>query len=274
MENFIKPVLAAGIIAGAFLFTACEKPDLAEPSATIKTASSADAKTVSRPFSDYLDAQGTTANVLPPVPDFIGWTDPQTADPLEIRWVSVDYNATSAQYLNENHGFSIPTTVSGSIKETQTPNGVFVTIKIHTENALTFSLTNFPTPELPAPDFLNDPLDFGYRPHELIANPSLQPALGTIDISITFNNEVPGADIPDFSVLLDPNQELILSVKDLSVKSTSTGTFHAASGFPEGAQGTVKNQQRGLIHLFSKGNGVSLPTKDLFPREHIIYSLK
>jgi hypothetical protein len=269
MENFIKPVLAAGIVASAFLFTACEKTELTEPSATIKTASTADAKTVFRPFADYLEAQGTTANVLPPFPDFIGWTDPLTADFSVIRWVSVDYNGTSAQYLNENYGFDIPTTVTGSIKETQTPKGVFVTIVIHTENALTFSLTSTPTP-----DFLNEPLDFGYRPHELIANPSLKPALGSIDISITFNNEVPGADIPDFSDLLDPNQELILSVKDLSVKSTSTGTFHAASGFPEGAQGTVKNQQRGLIHLLFKGNGEQLPTKDLFPREHIIYSLK
>ena len=262
----MKPVLAAGILAGAFLFTACEKPDLAEPSATIKTASTADAKTVSRPFSDYLNAQGTTTDVLPPVPDFIGWTDPQTADFSVIRWVSVDYNATSAQYLNENYGFDIPTTVTGSIKETQTPNGVWVTIKIHTENALTFSLTSSP-----APDFLNDPLDFGYRPHELIANPTLQPALGAITISLTFNNHVAGAPIPDLVDLLGSR---ILDVKDLSVKSTSTGTFHAASGFPEGAQGTVKNQQRGLIHLFSKGNGVSFPTKDLFPREHIIYSLK
>ena len=90
MENFMKPVLAAGILAGAFLFPACEKPDLAEPSATIKTASTADAKTVSRPFSDYLNAQGTTTDVLPPFPDFIGWTDPLTADFSVIRWVSVD----------------------------------------------------------------------------------------------------------------------------------------------------------------------------------------
>jgi hypothetical protein len=265
MKKIIKTVLAAGIVAGTFLINACEKADFTEPTANVKAAFTVDAATVFRPFSDYLDAQGTTSNVVPPVPDFVGWTDPLTADFSVIRWVSVDYNGTSAEYLNENYNLGIPTTVTGSIKETQTAKGVFVTIVVHTENALTYSLTSSPTP-----DFVNEPLDFGYRPHELIANPNLQPALGTIDLSITFNNHVPGADIPD---LIDLFGSRLGDVVDLSVRSSSTGTFHAVSGFQEGAQGTVKNHQRGLIHLLFKGNGTKLPTKDLFPRENITYSL-
>lgn len=266
MENVRRPVLAAGIVASAFLLIACEKADFTEATANVKAVSTAEAATVFRPFSHYLDAQGTNATTVPPVPDFIGWSDPLTEDFSVIRWVSVDYNGTSAQYLNDNYDLGIPTTVSGSIKETQTAKGVFVTVTVHTENALTFAFTSSGSP-----DFLNDPLDFGYRPHELIANPELQPALGTSDFSITFNNHVAGADIPD---LLDLFATRLGDVVDLSFKSTSTGTFHAISGFSEGAQGTVKNHQRGLIHLLFKGNGSQIPTQDLFPREHITYSLK
>jgi hypothetical protein len=268
MKKVTKTVLAAGILAGTFLFNACEQADFTEPAANVQATATVDAATVFRPFpEDYLGAQGSTSEIVPPVPDFIGWTDPLAADYSAIRWVSVDYNGTSAKYLNENYNFDIPTTVSGSIKETQTAKGVFVTITVHTENALTYSLTDFPTSESPTPDFVNDPLDFGYRPHELIANPNLQPALGTIDLSITFNNKVAGADIPD---LVDLFVSRLDDVVDLSVKSSSTGTFHAISGFPEGAQGTVKNHQRGLIHLLFKGNDTNQP---IFPRENITYSL-
>jgi hypothetical protein len=266
MKNIMNPVLAAGIAASAFLFIGCEKAALIAPTAPIESASAVDDQKVSRPFSDYLLAQGSTANVVPPVPDFIAWSDPLTSDFSVIRWVAVDYNGTTAQYLNENHGFDIPTTVSGSIKEIQNANGVFVTVVVHTEQALTFALTS-----TPSPDFLNDPLDFGYRPQDLIDNPGLQPALGTSDISITFNNHVAGADIPD---LVDLFATRVLDVVDLSVKSTSTGTFHAISGFPAKTPGTVKNHQRGLIHLLFKGNGDHIPTKDLFPRENITYSAK
>src|SRR5687768_4460671 len=101
MKKVITPVLAAAIVAGSFLFNACEKADLTPPTASVKTISTADA-TVFRPFSDYLNAQGSTADNVPPVPDFIGWTDPMSADFSVIRWVSVDYNGTSAAYLNEN----------------------------------------------------------------------------------------------------------------------------------------------------------------------------
>jgi hypothetical protein len=199
------------------------------------------------------------------VPDFVGWGDPITDDYSVIRWISVDYNGTSAQYLNSK-GLSIPTSVTGSIKETQMTDGrAKVTITLHTENALTFAFTS----NLSA-DWSKDPLDFGYRPRDLVKNQSLQPALGTSDLSITFYNPAIGSPIPDLTDLVNYHPD---QIADLSFVSNSTGTFHAPSGFTEGTQGTVANHQKAVLFKTADSfNGNTSHPTDLYPQETITYT--
>jgi hypothetical protein len=177
------------------------------------------------------------------------------------RFLSIDYNGTPAEYLN-SHGFpNIPTTTSGSIKETLMNDGrAKVTVDLHTENALTFAFTSA------TGNFGDAPPDFGYRPGDLLADHSLKPALGTCDFSITFYNPAMDEAIPDIRLLLE-NQ--IQDVVKLTVNSTSTGTFHALSGFSEGTQGTVTNHQIGQIFKLFNGNDKN--DKNIFPQERITY---
>jgi hypothetical protein len=58
-----------------------------------------------RPLSDFISTQGSTNIFIPPLPDFIGWTNnnPQTL------FVSVDYTGLVASYLVSHGGPSLGT---------------------------------------------------------------------------------------------------------------------------------------------------------------------
>jgi hypothetical protein len=216
-----------------------------------------------------------------PLSNFIGFGEPigPRGDYFSLfRNGSLDYNGTTAAYLASHSGPKINTIVTGSVKEIPLQDGrARVTVKVHTENALTFAYTITLDDLLADPFyFLHAPLDFGYRASDLLAHPGLTPALGSSDFVMTFYNPAPGAPIPDMVDLVYTSR--IVDVITWSYQSTSSGTFHALSGFPEGSQGIVVNNQKfpALIG-FRDNHPVFVPvgtTADNFPVETVTYKLR
>jgi hypothetical protein len=211
---------------------------------------------VQRPLSDFLGAQGTTNGFIPPLPDFIAWTNnnPQTL------FTSVDYAGLVASYLVANGGPSLGTSVSGTVSERPLPDGrAEVSVILHTDRALTWTIA------MPATDLATDPLLFGYRGTDLLANPTLRPALSSSDLQVVFDNTAPGAALPDIvnAFILGntaPGQQLV----KLSFRSHGKGPLHALSGSPEGTPGMCIVVNTGLFQTPFRG-----AVADGFPAEHI-----
>lgn len=151
------------------------------------------AQTNERSLDEFLAAQGTYdfgpygVPFLPPVPNFIGWTDPQ------LGWaISVDY----AGLADATCGGIAGTTFRGEVKETPLPDGrALVSVELETANAITF-VTDGSDP--------NDPVLFGEPWINdggdcLFAEP---PALGESELKVSFTIPYPGAPLPDFYALV------------------------------------------------------------------------
>ena len=213
--------------------------------------------TVHRPLSDFLSAQGSTNIFIPPLPDFIGWTnnDPQTL------FSSVDYAGVVASYLTSHGGPDLGTTITGAVSERPLADGrADVQVELHVKNALTWVVG------IPTPDVATAPLLYGLRGTDLLADPSLTPSLSICDMRVDFTNPAPGAAMPDLvrAFILGealPGQELLA----VMVNAAGPGTLHAASGFPEGTPGRFTLINNGVLHASGKGG-----TADGFPAEVVI----
>jgi hypothetical protein len=209
-----------------------------------------------RPFSDFLSAQGSTNVFIPPLPDFIGWSNnsPQTL------FASVDYLGLVAGYLASHGGPVLGTIVDGTVMERPLADGrAEVTVEIHATDALTWVLP------IPFNDIATDPLAFGYRGTDLLANPNLVPALSSAHSKVVFKNTAPGAPLPDLIIAFilgqgDPGQELLT----LSFESNGTGLLRAPSGSPEGTPGRCTVAQTGLFMTGFHG-----AVGDGFPAERV-----
>jgi len=210
--------------------------------------------TVQRPLSDFLSAQGSTNIFVPPLPDFIGWTNnnPQTL------FSSVDYAGVAAAYLSSHGGPDLGTTITGTVSERPLADGrVDVLVDLHVKNALTWVIP------IPFSDVATEPLLYGVRGTDLLANPSLTPSLSICDMRIDFTNPAPGAALPDLvtAFILGgalPGQELLA----VMINASGSGTLHAPSGFPEGTPGRFTLINNGVLHASGKGG-----TADGFPAE-------
>lgn len=145
------------------------------------------AQTVERPLSDYLEAQGTFdffgILFVPPVPNFIGATDPAA----ELG-MSVDY----AGLADAACGGIAGTTFSGEIHETALPDGrALVSVELITSNAITWVIEG--------DDFTAGPVLFGARWRDEDGECVFDdvPALGTSELKTTFIIPEPGAPLPD-----------------------------------------------------------------------------
>jgi len=220
--------------------------------ANIQKAS--DSNTAQRPLSDFLSAQGSTSLFIPPLPDFIGWTNnnPQTL------FSSVDYAGVVASYLTSHGGPDLGTTITGSVSERPLADGrADVQVNLHVKNALTWVIA------LPAADVATDPLLYGVRGTDLLANPSLTPSLSKCEMRVDFTNTAPGAPMPDLvtAFILGnalPGQTLLA----VMVNADGAGTLRAPSGFPEGTPGRFTLINNGVLHASGKGG-----TADGFPAE-------
>jgi hypothetical protein len=213
---------------------------------------------VTRPISDFVNAQGSTNGFLPPIPDFVGWTDDPPNGCNSTQFASVDYAGVAAAWLVASGGPSYGTTVGGSVTERPLADGrADVTVVLTTSNAITW------VEALPPIDFANDPPTFGYKANALLANPSLQPALSTSLLQVEFTNTGMGAALPDIVTAFILGEALPgQSLLTLSFRSSGSGPLHANFGVPEGTPGSLNVSQTGLIlHTFKGCVGDAFPAE-------------
>ena len=214
---------------------------------------------VHRPLSDFLNAQGSTNIFIPPIPDFVGWTDNPPNGCNLTHFASVDYAGVAASWLVANGGPNVGTHSVGSVTERALPDGrANVIVDVTTFNAISWCL------QVPINDLANDPAAYGYRATELLANPSLKPSLSTGQLHAEFTNTAPGAPLPDLVLFIIGAAQPGQSLTNLSFRSSGSGTLHAASGFPEGTSGSMTIEETGLLtHVFQ-----GCPS-DAFPVERV-----
>lgn len=199
-----------------------------------------DAPDAKRPLSDWLDAQGTYCVddglggcILfePPVANYLAWTDP-----ARNRIGSFDYAGLANQYIIDNGGTSLGTTMKGSLTEKALPDGrAAVSVNLKTKNALTFVADGL--------DF-GGPLLFGYRPEEVLAGAT--PALCNGTFKLKFINTAPGAPMPDFMQLAfapEPGQE----ITQIVIKCVAKGGLRALFGVADGTPGQANITQNAKI---------------------------
>lgn len=207
-----------------------------------------------RPIADFLAAQGTTNIFIPPVPDFIGWAD----NPAN-QFASVDYAGLAAGWLTANGGPDLETQSDGTVVERPLSDGramVYVILRTTRANSWVVGLPG---------DLALDPLQFGYRAQDLLADPSLKPALSSCVLSVTFKNTAPGAPLPDLvDAFILGNTAQGQELRTLAFRSDGEGPLHAIFGVPEGTPGHLTVTQTGLLTTGFHG-----ATGDAFPAERV-----
>jgi len=213
---------------------------------------------VQRPISDFVNAQGSTRLFIPPIPDFIGWSDNPPNGCNSTKFASVDYAGVAAGWLEANGGPSLGTELSGSVTERPLPDGrAEVTVVLQASNALSWVVG------FPISDLATDPPIFGYRATAILADPSLKPALSTSLLQVKFTNTAMGDPLPDLvNAFILGNALPGQSLTTLSFRSTGSGPLHAQSGVPEGTRGKLTVEQTGLLlHTFMGCPGVAFPAE-------------
>lgn len=212
------------------------------------------AQTVHRPIDDFIATQGTfcvddgaggCVLFVPPVQNFVGWTDTNN-----FLAASVDY----AGLADDATGGVLGTTFSGTISERPLADGrVLITVNLRTENALTWVVPYDPTST--ENQFRDNELIFGVRAGDVIDG--AVPVLGTSRLVLEFTNPAPGLPLPDFNQLLfapDPGQEL----RSLHFDAKADGAF------ADGSIGKLHVNERGIFD-----NGFHGAVGDGFPVELI-----
>jgi hypothetical protein len=189
--------------------------------------------TVVLPIASFVSQQGTTMLLTPPVPDQLAFTnssfDPGTTSLDPNRLIMVDYTGRAAQYLAQ-HGINLNTKITGFITETAigTSGRMEVSVNLEVTNALTW-VAEVPTADLGTPAINTDLLELGYRAQDLVANPSLKPALSDAHFQITFQEQA-GAPLPDlFQALTMGNAPPGFAPETVDFQSWGTGTLDAGT---------------------------------------------
>jgi hypothetical protein len=185
------------------------------------------------PITAFLSHQGTSALFTPPVPDQIAWNnskyDPGTTSTDPQRLVLVDYTGQEAAYLLQ-HGINLGTKITGFV--TETPVGASglmeVSVNLQATNALTW-VAQVPPSDQDTPAVNTDPLELGYRVRDLVANPSLKPALSDAHFQITFTEQA-GAPLPDLvQALIVGNAPPGFAPETVDFQSWGKGTLDAGT---------------------------------------------
>ena len=153
-----------------------------------------------RPIQDFLEAQGSTSQLVPPVPDYVGWLGSDS-----INFAFVDYAGLANEFIeDESDGaISLNTRTLGSVAERRRRNGsAAVRVRLRTEEALAwgflFADADFDNDPFP---FLNTPLSFGARAQDVLEG--ADPSLGISSLRLRFTNSAPNAPLPDLLQLIN-----------------------------------------------------------------------
>ena len=196
-----------------------------------------------RPITDFTNAQ---------VHGAIGMSTTSTCIPPQCagRLAAFDYPGLSDRVLSAL-GRPLGTTIDGSITERLLPDGrADVQVVLHTTNALTWVSTWDPTdPNDNVLPFPENPLLFGFRLSDIVANPAIEPALGDVHLVLAFKNTAPAAPLPDLVGWLAlgiaaPGQELV----SIYIDATATGSLREAANLgPEGTPGKCVVTETGVL---------------------------
>jgi hypothetical protein len=212
------------------------------------------AQTAHRPIGEFVAAQGTfcvddgaggCVLFVPPVQNFVGWTDTNN-----FLGASVDY----AGLANEAVGNILGTTFSGNVSERPLADGrALITVNLQTDNALTWVVPFDPSST--QNQWRDNELLFGVRASDVING--AVPSLGSSKLTLEFTNPAPGFPLPDFNQLLfapDPGQEL----RSVHFEAIADGFY------PDGSKGKLHVSERGIFD-----NGFHGAVADGFPVEFI-----
>jgi hypothetical protein len=221
-----------------------------------------------RPISDFISTQGTFCVpdgnggcqlFVPPVANFIGWTNAacEAGGSGAQRSAAVDYAGLANTYVKQTSGGSVSfgTRTFGRVIERPLRDGrARVTVLLFTKNALAWVAEGC--------DFLGTLL-FGNRAPDVLSG--AVPALADSFLQFVFINTAPEAPLPDLIQITSgnalPGQELIAA----HFEATATGQLHADFGVSEGTPGLMKVSETGtLFRTHFKG-----ATADGFPAEFI-----
>ncbi len=228
----------------------------------LAAVTAAPAQAAQRSIEEFIAAQGTYCIddgsggcfvIVPPVPNFIGWTVTG-----ETKAASVDYAGLA------NHPFDcgggviggpnpFGTTMDGSVLERPLDDGrAEVSVVLHTHNALAWVADNN--------DFTSGPLLFGHRVCAALGGADF--GLADSQLQVVFLNPRPGAPLPDLMELFVARFPDMLSI---SFRASGTGLLRDAFGVEDGTPGRVNIAQTGTLNL----SGWHGATGDGFPAELI-----
>ena len=208
--------------------------------AVVLIAPAAMAQINARPIDDFLDAQGMSTSFVPPVADYIGWSDVDF-----VNFALVDYAGIAADFIEAETGLSIGTAITGQVTEQVLADGrLKVRIRLDTTNALAwaFELANA---DLSDPlVFLNTPLAFGRRAQDVVDDDA-QPALAEVKFRLEYIDEAPqDQPLPDLiQLLFNPTPAQVVTLIDFQARAD--GPLH--EGFnevPEGTPGRLVVKQK------------------------------
>jgi hypothetical protein len=201
------------------------------------------AGTRQRPFSDWLNAQGSVLNPGNCASSVLGWLTPDFA-----TFARADYSGKIGDCIT-NHGGPIFTPeFRGTVTERDLPDGTAeIQVIHHFTNTYVVARDNT-QPGVPAPAIL------GFNAAELFAHPELPSAVASGMIQVKFIIAHPGDPLPDVATI---------PTLSLSTRFQGRGPLRAAFGVDEGTPGKVVVSQTGLFNIPGQGNGVA----DAFPAE-------
>lgn len=214
-------------------------------------------------IEDYLAAQGSTVFYMPPTADYWGWTAPAPGVKTPASSYvggnegSCDYANISGQWLADNGGPDLGTTVTGSVTKRKLDDGrILVQVETHTANALSFGLR---IEAGPYGNFATDPLVFGARPVDVLEGAT--PAIGECHASFSWKqSDGPLVDM-NHGWDQDPNFEIV----KFSFRATAVGPLTSESELgPDGTPGKMIISQTGFFRTSFKG-----ATADAFPAEYV-----
>jgi len=217
---------------------------------------------VQRPLSDWLSAQGTTSVFFPPVPDLVGQSncdDPPIQPP---RFSLTDYTGSFNDWIKNNGGPDLGTTVSGSVTEIALADGrALIHVNTRAKNALT---TVWDQSVGPFPGVIV----FGRSAQE-VAMGATGYALGENTLDLKFTNTAPGAPLPNQVALfgaiggLLPGQEMV----SWRFSARAQGELRDTFGVPDGTRGRFMTSQTGLWDMPPHAGDLCFGSPDFFPVE-------
>jgi len=210
------------------------------------------AQTTHLPISDFVDAQGTTSDCVPPVADFFGFSTPDSA-------ASVDYAGLADDFL----GGQLGTTTSGRITvrplSGDDEGKVEVHVNLRTKNALTWVIPFDQNDPDSCNQFANNELLFGHRAPEVAdgAEAGLADSHFQIWFKLPAPEEGESLEMPDLISALGGGVDGFELIS-LWFNATATGPLREAAGLgDDGTPGKCVVDQVAPLFLSSfHGNSI------------------